>query len=319
MADIELTIDSIRVSLHNYQRVVILKEKDADRYLPVWVGPAEADAIAVKLQDVSVPRPLTHDFICMIVDSMGGHVREAVISDLINDTFFSKIIIKTNNNEDIEIDCRPSDALAVAVRLDVPILTNEKILKIAGVTLDPETGEPIGQASGAAISSEAGSPESSRFEVFSESTQDILNQCESESKRLNHKAVGTGHILLALLKNQVPNILLGVLNNLNINVYKFQQDVESALVAQPYIEGDEIGLTPAVKEAIQIAIAEAKRLGSAQVLPEHVFLGLIRSDEGMASIQIKNAGIVPEVVYIELIKSFSQPYHQPQPPERPIN
>ena len=71
---LSLTIDSIRVSPMNYQRVVILKEKDSDRYLPIWIGPAEADAIAVKLQDLSVPRPLTHDLLRTVIDTLGGSV-----------------------------------------------------------------------------------------------------------------------------------------------------------------------------------------------------------------------------------------------------
>ena len=72
---LEMAIDSIRVSPMNYQRVVILKEKDADRYLPIWIGPAEADAIAVKLQDLSVPRPLTHDLLGVIIDALGGTIK----------------------------------------------------------------------------------------------------------------------------------------------------------------------------------------------------------------------------------------------------
>jgi bifunctional DNase/RNase len=82
---IEMTIDSIRVSLMNYQRVVILKEKVSDRYLPIWIGPAEADAIAVKLQGVAVPRPLTHDLLNSVIDTLGGAVNSIIVNDLKND------------------------------------------------------------------------------------------------------------------------------------------------------------------------------------------------------------------------------------------
>ena len=82
-----MEIDSIRVSLMNYQRVVILKEKDTERYLPIWIGSPEADAIAVKLQDVSVPRPLTHDLLSAVIDQLGARVDHVVVSDLLNDTF----------------------------------------------------------------------------------------------------------------------------------------------------------------------------------------------------------------------------------------
>jgi bifunctional DNase/RNase len=90
---IEMTIDSIRVSLMNYQRVVILKEKTSDRYLPIWIGPAEADAIAVKLQGVTVPRPLTHDLLSSVIDTLGAAVSSIIVNDLKNDTFFAKVIL----------------------------------------------------------------------------------------------------------------------------------------------------------------------------------------------------------------------------------
>jgi bifunctional DNase/RNase len=139
----EMTIDSIRVSPMNYQRVVILKEVDADRYLPIWIGPAEADAIAVKLQDLSVPRPLTHDLLRTVIDTLGASVQHILVSDLQNDTFYAKIAIQTNGATQ-DIDCRPSDAVALAVRAQVPIYVDESVLDKAGILLDKETGKPIG-------------------------------------------------------------------------------------------------------------------------------------------------------------------------------
>ena len=103
----EVIIDSIRVSLMNYQRVVILKEKSEDMYLPIWIGPAEADSIAVKLQDVSVPRPLTHDLLNLVITTLGGAVSHIVVSDLLNDTFYAKITIQLNGSS-FEVDSRPA-------------------------------------------------------------------------------------------------------------------------------------------------------------------------------------------------------------------
>ena len=139
---LEMTIDSIRVSPMNYQRVVILKEKDSDRYLPIWIGPAEADAIAVKLQDLSVPRPLTHDLLRTVIDTLGASVKHILVNDLQNDTFFAKISLQTNGTSQ-EIDCRPSDAVALAVRTQVPIFVEEAVLDKAGILLDKETGKPL--------------------------------------------------------------------------------------------------------------------------------------------------------------------------------
>jgi bifunctional DNase/RNase len=139
---IEMTIDSIRVSLMNYQRVVILKEKVSDRYLPIWIGPAEAEAIAIKLQNVAVPRPLTHDLLNSAIDTLGAAVNSIIVNDLKNDTFFAKIILDVDGKQ-VEIDSRPSDALALAVRTGVPIFADEAVLDKAGILLDGETGKPI--------------------------------------------------------------------------------------------------------------------------------------------------------------------------------
>lgn len=138
---IEMTIESIRVSMLNYQRVVILKEKEAERYLPIWIGPAEADAIAVKLQEHQVPRPLTHDLLGNIIGALGAAVSSIIVCDLQNDTFFAKIVLAVDGNQ-IEIDSRPSDAIALAVRVKVPIFAEEIVLDKAGIIIDPETGKP---------------------------------------------------------------------------------------------------------------------------------------------------------------------------------
>lgn len=139
---LEMSIESIRVSLMNYQRVVILKEKDSERYLPIWVGPAEADSIAVKLQDVTVPRPLTHDLLGNVVIALGGSVSHILVNDLDKDTFYAKIVLNINGNV-VEVDCRPSDAIALAVRIRVPIFAEDTVLAKAGIFLDSETGKPI--------------------------------------------------------------------------------------------------------------------------------------------------------------------------------
>jgi len=145
---IEMTIEGIRVSLMNYQRVVILKEKDADRYLPIWIGPAEADAIAVRLQEVAVARPLTHDLLRSVLDALGAQVSCIVVNDLSNDTFYARIMLEVDGRA-LEIDSRPSDAIALAVRAQVPIYAEEAVLDKAGVFLDKE-GEAAAQEGGEA-------------------------------------------------------------------------------------------------------------------------------------------------------------------------
>ena len=174
---IEMIIDSIRVSLMNYQRVVILKEKTAERYLPIWIGPAEADAIAVKLQDVTVPRPLTHDLLRSVIDALGATINSIIVSDLKNDTFYAKIILNVDGKQ-MEVDSRPSDALALAVRAVVPIYAEEAVLDKAGILLDKETGKPSPQESetGVAGSGKVSEEELKKMSAF----YDFINTLDLE-------------------------------------------------------------------------------------------------------------------------------------------
>jgi len=141
----EMSIDSIRVSVVNSQRVVILKENQSERYLPIWIGPAEADAIAIKLQGISVPRPLTHDLLYSMITALGASISFVLVNDLQNDTFYAKIYLNIDGRE-IEIDSRPSDAIAIAVRAQIPIYVEEQVLDKASIVFDQETGKPIPSA-----------------------------------------------------------------------------------------------------------------------------------------------------------------------------
>lgn len=154
----EMEIDSIRVSLENYQRVVILKQKEGDRYLLIWIGTHEAEAIAVRLQDVQVPRPLTHDLLFNAIKDMGGTIEKIVVSGLQNDTYFAKISVRTGEKV-VEIDSRPSDALALAVRASVSIFVEDDVMEKAGVHLDKETGSPIVGGEGASTQEAAAEQE----------------------------------------------------------------------------------------------------------------------------------------------------------------
>ena len=138
---IELVIDSIRVGLRHYRRVVVLKEKDADRYLPIWIGADVADAIAFRLQNLNVPRPQTHDLMTKLISELGGAIVSIVINDLKDDTFFAQIRIE-HDGQTLEIDSRPSDAIALAVRAEIPIFASDEVIEHAAVVLD-EDGQPI--------------------------------------------------------------------------------------------------------------------------------------------------------------------------------
>ncbi len=134
---IKVTIDSIRASLLSQHRVVILKEEGVERYLAIWIGPYEADAITIKLQGVEVARPLTHDLVYQSILKLGATVSHVLVNDLHDDTFYARIIMD-RDGKPVELDSRPSDAIALAVRANVPIFVSESVMERAGVTPDEE-------------------------------------------------------------------------------------------------------------------------------------------------------------------------------------
>ncbi len=160
---IELVIDSIRVGLRHYRRVVVLKETEADRYLPIWIGADVADAIALRLQDVTVARPQTHDLLSSAIDELGGSVVSIVINDLKDDTFFAQIRVE-RDGQTLELDSRPSDAIALAVRSEVPIYVLADVIEKAGVVLDDE-GQLI-EGAGVEVAKPATAEELEKLSAF---------------------------------------------------------------------------------------------------------------------------------------------------------
>ena len=129
---IEVKIDSLRVSLTNQQRIVVLKQVDSDRFLPIWIGPYEAEAITIALQEIEVSRPQTHDLVKNMITSLNAKLKKAVIKVLKDDVFYGVLVVEVNGKE-LEIDSRPSDAIAVAVRAHVPIMVSENVMDEASI------------------------------------------------------------------------------------------------------------------------------------------------------------------------------------------
>ena len=147
---IEVFVESIRVNMTNYKRVVMLKEKTAPRYLPIWIGHFEADAIAIPMQNVPVSRPLTHDLLGSIVGALGGKVTQVVISELADETFYAKLVIDADGRH-VEVDSRPSDAIALAIRAKVPIYVEDSVLDQAGMVFESEGEEAEGEGQAAPV------------------------------------------------------------------------------------------------------------------------------------------------------------------------
>ena len=137
MADglIEMVVESVRVHMLSSRHVVILKETDRERYLPIWIGPWEASAIAMKLQGLTPERPLTHDLFAATLDELGIRIDRVVISSLAEETYHARLFFE-RDGKTIEVDSRPSDALALAVRSGVRIYAAEAVLDQAGLGAD---------------------------------------------------------------------------------------------------------------------------------------------------------------------------------------
>ncbi len=133
---IRVTIDSIRVSLISPHRIVVLREEDGERHVPIWVGPNEAEALSINLRGTEVPRPLTHDLLKNLVEALDATVSHILISELRDEVFYATIVMALDGRV-VEVDARPSDAINLAVRTNAAIFVSELVLDTAGVM--PET------------------------------------------------------------------------------------------------------------------------------------------------------------------------------------
>lgn len=165
---IEVVIDSIRVSLMSQQRIVILRERNAERYLPIWIGIYEAESITIALQEVEVARPLTHDLLRNVFNEFKARVIRVEVVALRDDTFFGNIVAEVEGRT-LNIDSRPSDALAIAVRTHVPILVSKTVMDVAGIVPEEDLQEGgVTRPPMAASSEQEGEPGEDRLSVFSD-------------------------------------------------------------------------------------------------------------------------------------------------------
>jgi len=184
---IEVTIDSVRVNLMAPHRLVILREVGADRFLPIWVGPYEAEAITVALQEVETSRPLTHDLLKNVFTAFNARIKRIEIVSLKEDIFYGNIIADLDGRE-INIDSRTSDAIALAVRAHVPILVDENVMKTAEIKPEEDmgaSGAAPAQGSGPVRATPVGEVSSDRLSVF----EDFLGKLDLD--KLDDKDKGT--------------------------------------------------------------------------------------------------------------------------------
>jgi len=139
---IEMELTGVRVELPTNQPIVLLREREGERYLPIWIGAAEAAAIALSLQGVVTPRPMTHDLLKNILDDLTVEVQRIVVTELRDSTFYATIVFQ-RDGDGFEVSSRPSDAIALAVRMSVPIFAEEGVLEEASILIPGDEDEEV--------------------------------------------------------------------------------------------------------------------------------------------------------------------------------
>ena len=129
----EMALSKIKIDENRHEQVIVLKEKDGEMLLPVVIGLPEIHAIKLKLSGIKPPRPLTHDLLKNIIAELGATLKQIVIDRLENQTFYAKLVLREQSGQEIKVDARPSDSIALALRADVPIFVEETVLEEAGI------------------------------------------------------------------------------------------------------------------------------------------------------------------------------------------
>src|SRR3977135_2599275 len=143
---IEVSVDSIRIHMPTAQALVTQRSRGPDGYLPIWIGSFEAQAIATKISGNALGRPLTHDLMATAFGDLGISVKRIVVTRLADQVFYARLYVK-QNGRDLDFDARPSDAIALAVRVECPIFVASEVMETAGIIPDPDK-KPADQTEG---------------------------------------------------------------------------------------------------------------------------------------------------------------------------
>jgi bifunctional DNase/RNase len=178
---VEMVVESVRVHMLSSRHVVILKDVARDRYLPIWIGPWEASAIAMKLQGLTPERPLTHDLFATTLDELGTRIERVVISELADETFHARIMLDRDGRT-VEVDARPSDALALAVRAGVRIFAADAVLDQAALGGDGGIGDDIEGTEGSTLEATGENLVDPRLDVFRDFVNSLDVDAEGEGR-----------------------------------------------------------------------------------------------------------------------------------------
>jgi len=312
---IEMEIDSIRVSKLNGEPVITLKEKGLDRYLAIWIESVGADAIERARRNVRAERPTTHDVMTSIIVSLGASIDHVLISALKRDAFHAKIALRLNDRQ-AEVDTRPSDALALAVRTGTPIYAEESVLDKAGITL--EDGSEASRDFAAFLGKYESAYDGIRrevprhhdgtyakaHEVFSEAALGLLQEAQKAAKDMHSSAVEPLHILLAILESSHKHTT-EMLRAFNVPSKEACARLKQlGALTQESTDTNAVELGEGGRRLLSVAIDEAQMLGGPAVAPEHLLLAALR-ESSQATLEALRPSTIPlEEAYRALAASY---------------
>ena len=300
---IEVVIDRLRSrptsrTPNSHIKVVVLRAKQLNRYLPIWIGPAEADSIAVKLEGQQISRPLTHDLMDLVIGDLGAKIAKVVVSDLREETFFAKVVLQRSGTS-LERDSRPSDAIALAVRNNAPIFVTEDVLERAGIDFDARTGLPEIDFDYSSLSIE------DMGRMFSDEVQAVLVQAGLQALRRRHEEAEPNDLMLALI--DLPQCV-GV--RMLVGLGADLQAIRSRLEPPHMKEDPASDATPQMSEASQnvlrLAKSEAAKIFDMLVETEHLMLGLAMSSDAQTSQIFTECGIDIERARAAVLRESKQ-------------
>lgn len=180
----EVEVASLGLDKSSNTPVVILKEKDGEGVLPIWIGPGEASAIAMKLAGIDFSRPLTHDLMTTVVEGLGGELVRVLITKVVDNTYYASLIFR-QNEEVVSIDSRPSDSIALALRADAPIYAEEELLELTALQIqeadvDVEAGEEPQEFLSQADAAGGSGPQGEEEEQATENLREYLEGLNPE-------------------------------------------------------------------------------------------------------------------------------------------
>ena len=295
----EMTVDHVKVNRLNNLRSVILKGKEISKSLSIWIGESEGNAIALKLQGQDMPRPMTHDLMDSMIRDLGATVSRVVVSEMSGETFLANVELQANDTT-LELDSRPSDAIALAVRCGAPVFVAEDVLEQVGTDIDSEATEStptFGQWP-------PDFPDLTDQKLFSEGAQSVFKRAGMEASRLGHEEIEPEDMLLALVAES-DGIGARVLTDLGADLGTIQsrlqgqaERVERSLDSPP-----ELGERS--KRVVRLALMGGSLLFNSRVSTGHLLMGFVLADDGLASAVLKESGIEIEAVREGVIESLA--------------